>query len=370
MVGRDGDRRGRRRLAGAFVVAVTLVVAGSGCAPRGAWTVVATPTEDPPGDERVYRPVSCVTATSCISAWSVPGGYDERVVAASWDGDRWTALPDIPVGETDGSSVDSLDCGGPGSCVATVGMRRRGEDSDWLLATWDGSSWAVIPAPGSDEPFSRGWAPHPRVSCGGPRSCLATGNTQVDGQISTWALVWDGTTWSPVPGPPVPRLASALENELSCAGPSFCVQVVGSAQVGVPSAIWVWDGATWAAASLPPPPGGTGTFDFSLVDCPAADACVVLGSLNTGSTNAAGLPDMPTVAMRWNGRTWSPHWLGPWAMPRTVSCPTATRCLAFLDQFIAPLYPVDRALELGGPRPASRRSTCRCPRTRRSRSSA
>src|SRR5262245_6010903 len=115
----NGDRWMSRALAGP-VVAAFVLVAALGCAPRGAWTVIGNPTGDPP-DLQLPRPVSCVTATSCLSVWLVDEDRSpKRVQSGSWDGTSWRGLPELPVGEVSEAHVGSLDCAALDSCATVL----------------------------------------------------------------------------------------------------------------------------------------------------------------------------------------------------------------------------------------------------------
>src|SRR4051812_1695863 len=81
--------------------------------------------------------------------------------------------------------------------------------------------------------------------------------------------------------------------------------------------------AGWALAA--PPSAGDDTFLFG-VSCPAASTCVAVGA-----SAQRGSHDTPAVE-RWDGTSWTvdtlPHSYGPYGQLESVSCPSATSCMA------------------------------------------
>jgi len=129
---------------------------------------------------------------------------------------------------------------------------------------------------------------------------------------------WNGRGWAQ-------RQASTegwtdgMLNDVSCASATFCVAVGTFGFAG--QALERWNGRYWA---LDWSPQQADTLNG--VSCPSARSCFAVGSIYVSSGTVS-------VIERWRGGAWSGLTApGPpassWPTLRSVSCPSATRCLA------------------------------------------
>ena len=298
--------------------------------------------------------VACGAPGQCVAV----GSYGPGLTATHSQGTTWTLdAPPLPSGAT-GSGLTSASCAGPTFCLA-VGIYTLADFSTHpLVERWDGSSWAVqsaIDPPGpsglSDNAFSG-------VSCVSPTFCVAVGQT--GGEIAGQPLVevWNGSTWAIVPAPAPAGATSADLRWVSCSSVTACTAVGSSVSNG---------GATtspyavrWNGTTLTPQAGAPD----GPISCPTDNYCVAItiGS-DTASVWSGGawgpletLPDLPsgsapatydvscssptacTIAAgqgaeRWNGTAWSAQQTAAPPPGNTyflteVSCPTDTDCTA------------------------------------------
>jgi hypothetical protein len=177
------------------------------------------------------------------------------------------------------------------------------------VQTWDGSAWTVRPGPA---PGPLGTGSVAEIDCLAVDRCLARVSRPTAQSGGAQAVLWwDGTTWSGVPGVPVPTALAYAEQ--SCFVGGCVVADYASGQM------ISWDGATFASVA-------SSTYVRGNIACVSADDCVA----NGGDHN---------FASRWNGATWT-------EVPGTftgatmtgIDCATSTdRCVAIgHDDFLAP----------------------------------
>jgi hypothetical protein len=340
----------------AVVVASSVLLLSMACTQRpGTWATHAVPPKGQGAlgaSQARLEAVSCATPTSCLAIGRYQDGAVTKVLAETWDGIRWAPLPDLPIAgddepffpDNEDAYPPAVDCGGPTACAVAINTW-RGDAIDPALATWDGNRWTVHrPSPTADP------AAQTRiddVSCAGPNFCVATGTVVGDGSPYSFALRWDGQTWTATSPPrapmPGPNPFLTFRSRVSCATPTNCVRLVigveATGPTGTPgntrlaTKVDRWDGDTWAQLlGLHP---DLRLFDL---DCTATNLCTAVGAWPV----AAGFH--PTAA-RLQGSSWSMHPLplpadplpqpqpyASWMGFRTtaVSCASASRCLALV----------------------------------------
>ncbi len=199
--------------------------------------------------------VYCSSASNCVAlAGSPSDGW------ARWDGARWQVDTSF--------TVQGLTCASATLCLA-LGF-------DGVLR-YNGGSWVKETT-----------LPPSTVSCTSAALCLAIGSDGVTRRFT-------GSAWVVAPTPPV-------GGQLSCAGPTYCVDFG-------PSTYSVYDGSTWSAPAAVPPAPVNG-----LVSCARARFCAV----------AQG-----NQLAQFNGRRWSrPTTVGDDPDRLTnVSCATRHSCV-------------------------------------------
>jgi hypothetical protein len=243
----------------------------------------------------------------------------------------WSIAPSPSPFAAPFTPLSGVSCTSATNCVA-VGIRMdfdRFTSYVTVSEHWDGTTWSQVTTP-----LPTG-AVLSAVSCSSATHCLATGYLQ---DLSPLVERWDGISWSIVASPTPPTGALRVElSGVTCASATSCY-AVGSTISTAPAyrygaLIEHWDGAAWKVVARPNPSGAV-TSALRSVSCFSADNCMAVGfHVETGDNKGGPL------AVRWNGKSSA---ITPIAVPKTrpidallavaslssVSCPTATACIA------------------------------------------
>jgi hypothetical protein len=195
-----------------------------------------------------------------------------------------------------------------------------------LLWHWDGHSWAFQ---GSGTQGSVGLV---GSACASPTDCWAVGGQFVGklGNQSVGVIIhFDGKSWSPslFPSP-----AGAAFNGVACPSAADCL-VVGNRQTSADAAhvmAEAWDGKSWKTMSAPSPKGALWSVLESLT-CSSATRCLALGDADN-STKGPGY----FFAEQFDGTSWSivadqdaaQFNMGNDSGLFEISCPSEDDCLA------------------------------------------
>ena len=337
-------------LAGAALLAVATAAPAATAgvparAPALTWSVVHSPNRGAGGNS--FDAVSCVSGHSCAAVGSyLGGGGEQRTLAESWDGTRWSVLPspNRPSGGF-GNALFGVSCATPRACMAVgasglaVGAasgltgggapgpaiggasRLTGNPLKTLAESWDGTRWSVLPSPnrGDGDNFDA-------VSCVSADACMAVGAFGISTNgFGTLAESWDGAHWSVLPSPDPVGAGDGFRG-VSCTSADACMAVglSGTSDNGPFSTLAeLWNGTRWSVVRSPNPVAGSN--EFNGVSCVSADACTAVGVSGT-----SGGPTT-TLIESWNGRRWSvvPSPNGPgltWLWG--VSCAATDACNA------------------------------------------
>ncbi|MFN2607437.1 MAG: hypothetical protein ABR511_06010 [Acidimicrobiales bacterium] len=185
--------------------------------------------------------------------------------------------------------------------------------------------WQIVPTPNPAGPegLLEG------VSCPAPDGCVAVGTHSVTaGTQPPLVEVFDGRGWQAQPAPEPAGARTTALAAVSCPAASACVAVgttTGVDAVGRAVAE-TWDGSRWLV-SAPPTPVGAQSSALAGVSCAAPTACVAVGTFADGGGARHGL------AEAWDGSRWA--LLGLATPPGSeadglaaVSCPAPTACTA------------------------------------------
>ncbi len=259
------------------------------------------------GGSRVRDVRSIAAVVVAVLVLSFLGGAARAVGATTAAG--WDEQP-MPQPES-ATFLTSVDCTGPGFCVAVGG-------GSWMrMQQWDGTAWRV-----STLPTTSFWADVRDVSCPSAGRCVAVGRTGSPSR--PLALRWNGVRWVKMTMPMPAGAAWATLNTVSCGSATAC-EAIG---------LWMDDdgrsttygaallGTTWTLREIPPPPG-IADFGIERLSCPTADRC-----------HAVGWSRSVVIAYAFDGTAWSPQ-----ATPgvpttltdsalRDVSCATPDFCMA------------------------------------------
>jgi hypothetical protein len=237
-------------------------------------------------------------------------------VIEQWNGRRWAVVSNPNPGTND-NQLWAVSCRLTNACIAVGQYGNIGSGDQTLIESWDGTSWSVVPSPGTYQ--LRG------VSCISPTACTAVGASLPGGTNQTLIESWNGTTWSIVPSPNVGTSDNGLLS-VSCGSVSSCTAVGNwhsTPSSNYQTLIESWNGTSWSVATSPSAPGNNYLYGVS---CVSGSSCTAVGE----SVNAPAVDQ--TLIEAWNGTTWSivpsPN-VGPNANDlRGVSCTSVGSCIA------------------------------------------
>lgn len=263
---------------------------GSSETAANTWKVKATPNPASAGISFLSS-VACPSRRFCTAV----GGFSKSLSSSSgtlaerWDGTRWR-IQSIPTPSGTSDSLYGVSCPSARACVAVGGaFHKTGKRQTTLTEAWDGKRWRVQATPTIKAPSSL-YA----VSCRSASSCVAVGHTVASPQQ---AIIegWDGTTWRIEAIPPLAHDTDL--SGVSCSRARACTAVGWNNASGTTRPIALsWDGNQWRVQAVPlPAKAPAGLLDA--VSCTSPRACTATGS-------DFSHPGGPTLAERWNGKTW------------------------------------------------------------------
>jgi hypothetical protein len=275
----------------------------------------------PEGNPTNLFGISCTSTSFCMSAGSYEDPFLERDVGTSykWNGSSWSNLGGLGL---EHPVISGIACTSSSFCVM-VGSYGEIETEGTLALHWNGSEWKVVttPNPGSFFPqILEG------VSCTAATACTAVGWKQASGSArETLVIRWNGTSWSSQSSPN-PGTTENLLHGVSCTSSTHCVAVGAKSSGGgtTTTLAMTWNGTTWSTQTTPNPTGALSA-STEAVSCISSSACTAVGVYQASN---GPLP----FAMRWNGTSWSLEsvklpaetnfgWL------KGVSCVSSTFCM-------------------------------------------
>lgn len=302
--------------------------------PAPGWSVPLATI--PPGGG--FTSVSCISDTFCIAAggganFSDASGTVGAGETQSWDGQAWSNpsvyFPPLPAGSpgSTGSSGSGGSGGSGGSPIMPAITCIGGPfcvivDGSGYVANGDGTNWitpvalkpaAALPANSADPGSGHAGSRHAAVSCTSSKFCAIVDNTGN-------AFAWQNGSWltpqafGTGAGAAVAMYTSGRVG-VSCATPSACTAVIGTAVLD-------WSGKTWSEEPSPWTPTLSGASVSSTVagnptaiSCPSSTLCAIV--------NGSG------VSYRNDSATWSPvQTIDPGGTLDAISCPQPSFCLA------------------------------------------
>lgn len=229
--------------------------------------------------------VSCAAATSRLAVGTP---------AVAWTGNRWSIVPRPPAGP-----LGSVSCPVTGFCQAAGSLPAGARP---VAARWNGLAWRAERVPRPD--------PVPQdltlaaISCATARFCMTVGDASRGAAAMpspayrdrTLTERWNGTRWTVQRTQDIGHIGYSALTAVSCATAANCM-AVGTCNGGIFGVAEHWDGSRWTIQRLPVPPVAPGEEPLVLpasVSCASATACVAVGSKQAA-----------TLAERWNGSTWA-----------------------------------------------------------------
>ena len=322
------------------------------------WAEQATPTKPYSVLRRQFTAVSCTSATKCTAVGpemdSAPGGGP---LVERWDGSSWAVQPaPMPTGrETAWFTGVSCTTGGCTAVGAASVTGDAGEEGTTLAErqTASGTDWAVQSTPSGSGALRTDLFD---VSCSTPTSCVGVGVYYNAAGPGAAAAHWNGTSWTQKPtgaALAAGRHGDALVG-VSCTSATACM-AVGSFQephptYGAPYYVQRpearrWNGTAWTAKKMAVPADATWHTTVNSVACSSATSCVAVGTYENASNVYK-----PFIE-HWNGTSWI---LKPVPLPsgatrselNSVACTAPDACIAVGDFGTDPSHPANTPLAM------------------------
>jgi len=315
---RAGIRAGAGFAAFALTAAVIVTGAGDALASSPVWKTQASVNVTLPGGQ--IEAISCSAANACTAVGTDLNTSGINVILAErWNGSTWQRQPTPDPAEDTLPAVApdllGVSCPAKSFCEA-VGQYLLGTTEIGMAESWNGRGWTWQPFP--FPVAAAGSAGMGQVSCASARFCEAVGSYQGVAGTQPLAAVWNGTSWR-LQYPPAPAGAQFEQfDAVSCASPTFC-EAWGGGNAGNPGPTIAerWDGKSWHMQTVP----SNTTVDS--VSCVSARFCEAVGS-------SAGVADADV----WNGSSWRAQTMpGPGGTLAGVSCAATAFCEAVGEYF-------------------------------------
>jgi hypothetical protein len=238
----------------------------------------------------------------------------------------------------DSDTVAGVSCGTTAACVLVGTYVTASNDAVALVERWDGGGWKVEdgPAPaGTDAVYLND------VACTRPGACTAVGEYNLgSGAQLPLAARSDGAGWQVQDARDPAGSNLAQLHGVSCPAAKACM-AVGTYRKGTGyySVAYQWAGGSWKDEKPPNPPDSDDITLWS-VSCASSADCFAVGSdqVKTGTM---------AFAERWNGRNWA---LEKVPAPRgsiggslaSVDCVSVKDCVAVGEYYgrSAPEFPL------------------------------
>jgi hypothetical protein len=283
--------------------------------------------------------VSCPEVTHCMAVGQAVSATDPGSdYAQVWNGKTWRAITVPTPGEPAG--LNGVASTGPAAYIAVGSYVTKAGPGRPLAMAWNGKAWRILPVPGpADSELAA-------ISCAGPKSCVAVGDSLSPGARKTLAEAWNGTAWRILPAASTGSIDSLLDG-VSCTGPASCTAVGSTYSTAVPGGETLtlaeqWNGSRWVTYATASP--GASLNVLASVSCARAArartaTCVAVGFwLNRGAAFAKPLAD------KWTGTRWQSQKPAVPARDRgasllSVSCATTVGCMSVGGQIVAAPVP-------------------------------
>jgi hypothetical protein len=265
------------------------------------WVIQRTP--NPRGIVYIYG-TSCSSARACTAV-----GYaetpDTTPLAERWNGTKWV-IHRVPLSYPHyGSILYGVSCTSSTACTAVgiSGSPKTGQTPTSLAVRWNGAKWTVERTPNRSTPT--GGTHLSGVSCVSRTACTAVGYVGdsgfQEGNVAL-AMTWNGSKWAIKPAPDPADTNNTNLNAVSCVSRTACTAVgyaANSNGVGTISLAERWNGTTWVIQATPNPAGLGQETTLTGVSCTSRTACTAVGDSYDPVTGATA-----SLAEFWNGTTW------------------------------------------------------------------
>lgn len=240
--------------------------------------------ENGAGDERTGTPAQ-LDLTDFV---------DFGVTSLQWTSTQTATPPGAAANP--GVDYDSLACPSVSSCTAVGSYGDSSNNTQGLLLTSSGASWAAHKAPSpSGNPWNYIGEPDSLVACPSTAKCFAVNNYLLSGSGKSWRA-------SEMPLPAKAQAESGLLTAISCPAITFCVAAgTYAGPVSSPNGLLVtMSGSTWKAVAAPLPANASEHIaTLVAIACPSTISCTAVGSYTTRAGQTEGLIDT------WSGQSWT-----------------------------------------------------------------
>ena len=306
-----------------------------------SWQATESPLPDSAARSSSLESVACTSPSSCVAVGGrgYGGGISDGMIVTG-SGTSWTVTkaPNLPNTPTQVTGLSSVSCPSPSACVA-VGSDYDGSGNTGVIVTGSGSAWTAAKAPLPLDAASYPYATLDSVACASPSVCTATGEySNTSGNQVMMMEAMSGSSW--IPEQALPSNATSGysgTNLVTCRAPSTCVLAgvysVAPGSAITPGMLAAGSGTSWTATEAPLP--ATGSFDvFRAGACGSPTACVITGFFEGGAPVGE-----PPLLVTGGGTSWTATKAPLPADAVTsgqynfgglesVTCPSATACVA------------------------------------------
>jgi hypothetical protein len=247
---------------------------------HGAWTQKTAPMPsdavNSPRASTGLTSVTCRAVGTCVAV----GAYNGGLMIDSLNNGTWVSskapLP-ADADPTQPLSFTSVSCSRDGTCAAVGSYQDSTNNQYGLIETLTAARWTASGAPLPPSTSRVAQVFMNSVSCGGGGTCAAVGSSGNRSLIETLSGgTWTGTA-APLPADSVSAFSNSL-NAVSCPSPGTCTAVGNSSNTAANALVERLRDGTWttAAAAMPttiPPVSSS----LSSVSCSPIAICVAAG---------------------------------------------------------------------------------------------
>ena len=285
------------RLCSAISVVLTLLLCSANAAAARSWTLDSSIAAN-----TMLTAVSCTARNTCMAVGGLTGYLGSASYAHGW---RQETMPDPSTPGGPEVSLRDVSCASSTECFAVGGDYTYARAYVWH---WNGSTWSLraLRKPGGGDNHNFGVF---AISCPSTRFCMAVGYRA--GIVNTTvAERFNGQRWMPVAisSPTNSNQNARTElTDISCSSATTCVAVGHSWLYAFPqhynyaTFAEAWNGTTWRIVRPVEPTQATSRLlgsSLDTVSCTTATRCLAIG-------HYADRRSVRILTERFNGRSWT-----------------------------------------------------------------
>jgi hypothetical protein len=253
-----------------------------------SWTYSGTP-----GSKSNSNELMDVVALAPNNVWAIGTYYISfyRPYGLHWDGSTWTHI-DMPLIGSNLQHLQKMGAAGPNDIWAAGYYRGDFQDTRYFpfMQHWDGTTWDLVPvpSPASYTNVLMGVDPVRDTSAGNTAWAVGWHTNFFGDAARTFAIRWNGTSWTTVPSPIAGQGSNQLLQVLALADNDVWAAGSYEPTSGAPNRTLVmhWDGSSWTIV----PSQNLGNDENVLSDITVAGNTLwAVGHYNDGSGNQSTL---------------------------------------------------------------------------------